>query len=366
MQAADTAERLGKIKMRRLLEPAALGLLPLKNRLIRAAVWENMAADGGHPTEKLIRFYQELAEGGVGLIITGYMTVNQEGRMDQGILGMQEDSLIPEYRKLTEAVHAAGGRIAAQLVYRGSRGGNPARPVWGMSAVAEKVTGLTPDPMSQPEIQELERMFAAAACRAQKAGFDAVEIHAAHGYLLSQSLSPYYNRRTDEYGGNVEKRTRLLLETFESVRSAVGVSFPVLVKINCSDFEEDEATFAECMYACRELSRRGADGLEISGGDRIWSTRFRTESLYAEYAAAVAREVSTPVILVGNNRSPETMGRLLNETGISFFSMARPFLREPDLAARWRRGDLTPSKCVSCGRCYSPQGVSCVFRRRKS
>jgi len=351
--------------MKKLLEPAALGQLTLRNRLIRAAIWENMAAAGGAPTEKMIQFYQELAEGGVGLIITGYMTVHQEGRMDQGISGLHDDSLIPEYRRLTDAVHAHGGRIAAQLVYLGSLGGSSDQGVWGMSAVASRRTGITPTEMSAEEIQQLERMFASAARRAREAGFDAVELHAAHGYLLSQSLSPYYNRRTDEYGGSVEKRARLLLETFEKVRSAVGSDFPLLVKINCSDFAEGEAGFEECMYACRELSRRGADGLEISGGDRVWSTGNRTESLYADYAAEVARAVSTPVILVGNNRSPEKMERLLNETGISFLSMARPFLREPDLAARWQSGDLAPSRCVSCGRCYSPQGVVCIFRRKR-
>ena len=217
--------------------------------------------------------------------------------------------------------------------------------------------------MTTEEIHQLEAMFADAALRAREAGFDAVELHAAHGYLLSQSLSPYYNRRVDEYGGSVEKRIRLLTETYENVRGAVGRDYPLLVKINCSDFAEGEATFAECEAACRSLNQLGIDGMEISGGDRVWETRDKWPSLYADYAMKIAENISAPVILVGNNRDPMALEQLLNETKISFFSMARPFLREPDLAARWERGDLTPSRCVSCGKCYSPQGVSCVFRR---
>ena len=347
----------------KLFETTRLGPLTLSNRLIRAAVWENMAAPGGHPTDRMIAFYEELAAGGAGLIITGYMSVNRENNTGGGLSGIYDDAFIPEYRKLTDAVHAGGGRLAAQIVYRGSLTGGGDGPVWGMSAVRHKTSGVTPHEMTRSEILSLEDMFAAAARRAKAAGFDAVELHAAHGYFLSQSLSPYYNRRTDEYGGSAENRVRLLAETFEKVREAVGKDYPVLVKLNCSDFADGEATFAECEAASRRLDELGIDGIEISGGDRVWSTRNKTPSLYAGYAAKIAEIVSAPVILVGNNRDPLALERLLNETGISFFSFARPFLREPDLAARWERGDLTPSKCIGCGRCYSPQGVGCVFRR---
>lgn len=348
---------------RKLFEAARLGPLTLKNRLIRAAVWENMAAPGGHPTEKMTAFYLALASGGAGLIITGYILVNQEGRMNRGISGIYHDSFIPEYRKLVDAVHAKGGKIAAQLAYRGTQGGNPDGELWGMSAVAHKTTGLTPHEMTTDEIHQLEALFADAARRAKAAGFDAVEIHAAHGYLLSQSLSPYYNRRTDEYGGSVENRIRLLTETYEKVREAVGNDYPVLVKLNCSDFAEGEATFAECEAASLRLDELGIDGIEISGGDRVWATRNKTPSLYADYASKVADKVHAPIILVGNNRDLLALEQLLDNTKISFFSLARPFLREPDLAARWEHGNLTPSKCISCGKCYSPQGVVCVFRR---
>jgi len=350
--------------MKKLFEAEKLGSLTLKNRLIRAAIWENMAAASGHPTDRMIAFYEELAAGGAGLIITGYITVKQESGTDRGLSGFYDDSFVPEYQKLTDAVHAKGGRIAAQIVYRGSLAGDDGGKVRGMSAVRHKTSGVTPQEMTQDEIRSLEEMFAAAARRAKAAGFDAVEIHAAHGYFLSQSLSPYYNRRTDRYGGSVENRVRLLTETYEKVREAVGADYPVLVKLNCSDFAEGEATFAECEAASRRLDALGIDGIEISGGDRVWSTRSKTPSLYADYAAKIADEVRAPVILVGNNRDPMALEQLLNETKISFFSMARPFLREPDLAARWERGDLTPSKCISCGKCYSPQGVVCIFNRK--
>lgn len=349
--------------MKKLFDSVNLGTLILKNRLIRSAIWENMALSGGHPTDKMIAFYEELAAGGAGLIITGYILVNQEGHMDHGISGIYEDSFIPEYRRLAAAVHARGGKIAAQLAYRGTRGGNPNAVLWGMSAVAHKMTGLTPHEMTKDEICQMKMMFADAALRAKMSGFDAVELHAAHGYLLSQSLSPYYNRRTDAYGGSVEKRIRLLTETYGKVRETVGRDYPVTVKINCSDFAEGEATFAECEAACHRLDELGIDGIEISGGDRVWETRNKTSSIYADYAAKIADEVRTPIILVGNNRDPLALEQLLNETKISLISMGRPFLREPDLAVRWERGDLRPSKCIGCGKCYSPQGVGCVFKR---
>ena len=349
--------------MKKLFDFTDLGTLTLKNRLIRAAIWENMAAPGGHPTDKMTAFYEELASGGAGLIITGYILINQEGSMNYGASGIYNDSFVAEYRRLVDAVHEKGGKIAAQLVYRGTEGGNPDCELWGMSAVTHKTMGLTPHEMTKDEILQLEDMFAAAALRAKAAGFDAIELHAAHGYLLSQSLNPYYNRRTDEYGKSTENRIRLLTETYEKVRKAVGKEYPVLVKINCSDFVEGEATFEECEAACHRLDELGIDGIEISGGDRVWSTRNKTNSLYADYAAKIADEVNTPVILVGNNRDPLALEQILNETKISFFSMARPFLREPDLAARWEHDDLTPSKCIGCGKCYSPQGISCVFRR---
>jgi 2,4-dienoyl-CoA reductase-like NADH-dependent reductase (Old Yellow Enzyme family) len=349
---------------KQIFEPASMGGLTLKNRLVRASVWENMSAPGGHPTDKMISFYEELAAGGVGLIITGYIAVNKEAGMDDELSGLYDDAFIPEYRELTGAVHAKGGRIAAQIVYRGSLAGGEDGSVWGMSAVRHKTSGVTPHEMTPDEILALEDMFAAAALRAKKADFDAVELHAAHGYFLSQSLSPYYNRRTDKYGGSAENRARLLTETYVKVREAVGGEYPVLVKINCSDFAEGEATFAECECACRKLDGLGIDGIEISGGDRVWATRNKTPGLYAGYAAKIADAVNAPVILVGNNRDPAAMERLLNETKISFLSMARPFLREPGLAARWQGGDTAPSRCVGCGKCFSPQGVVCIFNRK--
>jgi len=349
--------------MKKLFEAEKLGSLTLKNRLIRSAVWENMAAAGGHPTDQMTAFYEELAAGGVGLIITGYIAVNRESGTGRGLSGCYDDSFIPEYQKLTDAIHARGGKIAAQIVYRGSLAGGGEEPVWGMSAVRHKTSGVTPQEMTQSEIRALEEMFAAAARRVKAAGFDAVELHAAHGYFLSQSLSPYYNRRTDQYGGSVENRARLLTETYEKVRRAVGNDYPVLVKLNCSDFAEGEATFAECEEAGRRLDELGIDGIEVSGGGRVWATHDKTPSLYADAAAKLAAEVRAPVILVGNNRDPAAMEQLLKETKIAFFSLARPFLREPDLAARWESGDLSPSRCAACGKCYSPRGVGCVFRR---
>lgn len=349
--------------MKKLFDETGIGTLFLKNRLARSATWENMAGEGGYVSDRLIKVYEELAAGGVGLIITSYSSVVKEDVHSSGMLAVHDDSFIPGYISLTDAVHEKGGRIFLQIAYRGSQSG--VKPLLGMSAVEHRLSGAIPAEMTASEIAELEEKFAAAALRAKKAGFDGVQIHAAHGYFISQTLSPYYNRRNDEYGGNAVKRTRFLIETYERIRESVGRDFPVAVKINCSDFEEEGAGFIECLAACRALDKRGIDAIEVSGGGRLWTTQNKEESLYSEAAAKIAESVRAEVILVGNNRDPRHMEELLNKTRISLFSMSRPFFNEPGIVGRWEKGDLAPSGCLACGRCYSPAGNGCIFLRKK-
>lgn len=348
--------------MKKLFDKIKIGSLALENRLVRSATWENLADKGGYVSDRLIAMYEELAAGRVGLIITGYSSVVREDAPDSGMLAIYDDSFIPGYTRLTEAVHRNGGRIFLQIVYRGSQSG--AGPLLAMSSVKHKESGTTPKEMTVDEILEMEEYFAEAALRAKKAGFDGVQIHAAHGYFISQTLSPYYNRREDGYGGNTIKRTRFLTETYDRIRRKVEDDFPIAMKINCSDFEEGGAGFAECLAACTALDKKGIDAIEISGGGRLWATHNKEESIYGQYASEIADNVKAKVILVGNNRDPERMEKLLNKTNISLLSMSRPFFHEPGIVARWEKGDLAPSGCLACGRCYSPGGNSCILRRK--
>ena len=347
--------------MRTLFDRARLGTLSLKNRCIRAATWERMARAGGHLSPALMRMYAELAEGGVSLIETGYASVFPWEQPNPGMMGMHDDRLVEEYAVLSGVVHDGGSRLAMQLAYGGSqtRYLPSSRLIWGPSAVKHPVSGVVPTPMSMRDIGDLAEGFAAAAARSKDAGCDGVMVHAAHGYLLGQFLSPLFNRRMDDYGGSLPNRARIILDVYGAVREAVGRSYPVLIKINCSDFVDGGATFADCMYVCRELDKRGIDAVEVSGGGVPPGAG---HSYYRDYGACLSCLLSAPVILVGGNRDPVELQHILEDTKLSFFSFSRPLLREPGLIARWERGDRSPAACTSCGECFHDEGNYCPYR----
>jgi len=336
--------------MKTLFDETCIGRMRLANRLIRSATWEAMAGETGRPTPRLIRVYRDLALGKTGLIIVSATTITSDATRVPGMLSIPDDTFIPDYRKLVRTVHEAGAPIVMQLVFPGRNGA-----FW------------TPQEPSRDEIQEIIRGFGDAALRAQMAGFDGVQIHAAHGYFLSQFLNVRKNTRTDEYGGPVKNRVRLLLEIAGGIRERTGKVFPVLVKINCSDFEEDDGVWDACREACRELAELGINAIEVSGG--INSMKFPPsglpyrESVFREYAGEIARITDIPVILVGLNRTPSVMTGLLNTTGIGYFSLSRPLLRQPDLAGYWRENPDRPAECRSCDACRKqPDGNICPFR----
>jgi 2,4-dienoyl-CoA reductase-like NADH-dependent reductase (Old Yellow Enzyme family) len=274
-------------------------------------------------------------------------------------------------------VHGHGSAIVMQIVYGGTQTFfNPLdRTILGPSAVAEMATGVVAKEANQPEIHDLVKAFGDAAIRAKNAGFDGVQIHCAHGYSFGQWLSPYHNRRSDLFGGSIENRARIIFETYEEIRRRCGLDFLVMIKINSEDFVTDGATFEDCRFVCRELARRGIDAVEISGGVFAAEERLRwarphvvnseDEAYFAPYAAQIAAEIDVPVILVGGLKSLEVMERLLAETKIEYFSMARALMTEPDLIQRWLKGDRRTSKCVSCNQCRHPQGNICILHRQE-
>lgn len=324
--------------------------MQLKNRLVRSATWEAMADPAGRPTPRLIRVYRELAEGGAGLIITSATTITADATRVPGMLAFPDDAYIPAYRRLVDAVHGAGVPVVLQLVFPGSN-----NEFW------------TPSSPSCEEIQALVRLFGDAAVRAQQAGFDGVQVHAAHGYFLSQFSNAKKNMRHDEYGGSVENRTRLLIEIVREIRTRMGKECPVIVKINCSDFEGEDGVWDACRAACRRLTEEGVTAIEVSGG--VHNTPFPPpglqyeESVFRDYADEISRISGVPVLLVGMNRNPGVMTKILNTTGIGYFSLSRPFLRQPDLARFWKKNPLEPSACRSCDTCRKqPDGNVCPFR----
>jgi 2,4-dienoyl-CoA reductase-like NADH-dependent reductase (Old Yellow Enzyme family) len=347
-----------------IFEETRIGNMVLKNRIVRSATWENRATDEGFVTDELIHFIAEVARGGVGLIITGISSVSEEGKITSAQTGIHGDEYIPGLKRLTEEVHRHGGRVAVQLAHGGgnSRLAKPGRPLLAPSDLEGEFFETTPSrAMTLEEIESVKEAFRAAALRAKEAGFDAIQLHGAHGYLLSQFLSPLCNRRIDGYGGNPEKRARFVAEVIEVVREAVGPGFPILMKINGDDFVESGLKAIEGAEMTLILQQAGLDAVEISGGlfgshripnELLRSTRNpETSAFFLPQSQEFSKRLSIPVILVGGIRSVEMIEGLLSGEKVNYVAMCRPFIREPHLVRRWMSGDHSRSTCQSCGRC---------------
>ncbi len=351
--------------LKTLFQQTNLGCLTLKNRFFRASTHERLASEDGHLTPELWEVYRELAEGGVGTILTGYAHILPEEQPNARMLGIYDESFLTDYHHLTDMVHGYDAKIIMQIVYGGSATGlmPPSSRIWGPSAVQHPSTGVTPAEMTHDDIRELTRAFAAAALRVKLSGFDGVELHAAHGYLLSQFLTPFYNRREDEYGGCIENRARLHCEIIDAVRKAVGPNFPILIKINAADYMENGLTEADSLTAARLMVPHGLDAVEVSGGN-FWSIRLRSrgdESFYRGYAADLAGSVSVPVILTGGNRHCDVMEEILNTSDVAYFGLSRPLISEPNLIDKWKADPEYDPQCRSCGRCYSAADRPCIL-----
>jgi 2,4-dienoyl-CoA reductase-like NADH-dependent reductase (Old Yellow Enzyme family) len=334
--------------MKTLFDRTRIGPLTLQNRFIRSATWEGMADGSGHLTDRLVEVYRNLARGGVGLIITSATLMTGDATGLPGMLAISDDSFIPEYRDLTAMIHGEGCPVVMQFSFTGRNG-----EMW------------SPDVPSQEEIHRIVQTYGECAVRAQKAGFDGVQVHAGHGFFLSQFLDKTKNTRTDDYAGTPENRARIILEVYDEIRSRVGKDFAILIKINCSDFTKDDGVFAACRYACTHLAKRGIDAIEVTGGTGgavpgLEETGFE-ESVFRTYAKTIAAETTAPVILVGVNRTPALMDHLLKTTGIQYFSLSRPLLRQPNLVNLWKSTPGSASACTSCNQCRQPGGNICPF-----
>ena len=317
-----------------------------------------------------------LARGGVGLIISGHAYIDRAGQAGPRQLGIYSDDLVPGLKEMVSAVHEANGRIVAQLAHAGYFAASKLSGLepWAVSAEVDIVEGRRRT-LTKEDIQTTIQAYAAATERALAAGFDAVQIHSAHGYLLSQFLSPLFNLRTDEYGGKIANRVRVHLEVLKAVRSVVGKDYPVLIKLNCSDFVDGGLNLEDALAAGAELSKAGIDAIELSGGllrtslmgpspSRSGINKPSKEAYHQAEARAFKADLNLPLILVGGLRSFEVAENLVNEGTADYISMSRPLIREPGLIARWQAGDRRPSDCKSDNLCFRPgmvgDGVYCV------
>jgi 2,4-dienoyl-CoA reductase-like NADH-dependent reductase (Old Yellow Enzyme family) len=359
--------------MSKLFEPGTINGMELSNRFVRSATWEGMAADDGTVTPRLVETMVALAKGGVGMIITSHAYVRQEGQAGPWQIGVYKNELIDGMKDMAAAVHENGARIVMQIAHAGTFA---IEQLTGLEPwVASDFEGLAKTPrheMTVNDIRALTASFAEAAERAKAAGFDGVQLHCAHGYLLSQFLSPLYNRRMDDYGGGIENRARIHLEVLGAVRKAVGDDFPILAKLNCGDFVEGGLDTADALQVAQLLADAGLDALEISGGvltgGRMSPSRMvknvEQEAYFKNEARALGAKVRIPLILVGGLRSFETAENLLEDGTADFISMCRPFICEPDLVNRWKSGDRRKAFCKSDNACFKPgregKGVYCV------
>ncbi len=366
--------------MNTLFDKTEINGMKLNNRLVRSATWEGMCEKDGRPGKKLSACYADLARGQVGLIITGYTFVRPDGKQLPGKMGIHTDDFAGDMKALTERVHSEGGRICIQLVHAGGQTdarNAGCRPVAPSSIEAAQFPEL-PEELTKEKISEIISAFHDGAARAKAWGFDAVQIHGAHGYLINQFLSPLTNRRTDEYGGSAENRARFLREVYAAVRKAAGPDYPVLIKLNGSDNLEGGLTIEDAIEAARRLSEAGIDAIEVSAGTpasgekspaRMKIKEASQEAYNLDLAREIKAAVSCPVMVVGGFRSYETAAGAVSKAGMDYVSMARPFIREPGLAKRWAEGDRSRAKCISCNGCFKPGlkegGIYCIVEAKE-
>ncbi len=357
--------------MDRLFKSGRVGTLTLANRLVRSATAERMADADGRPTERLKALYRELARGGVGLIITGHMVVHPSGKAHPEMTGIYSDELVPYLADLAAAAHDAGGRVAVQINHGGMQCDreNVTDPI-APSAIDAPFLQRPAREMTPDEIHASVQAYGQAARRAREAGFDGVQIHAAHGYLVSQFLSPFVNRRTDEWGGDLDGRMHFLRAVCQAVRAQVGPDYPVFVKFGMVDAVEGGLTSDEGAQVVAALEEMGLDAVEISGGiggthnlNSRAAIRSAADEAYFRPLAQQARlATSLPIMLVGGLRSRQVMEDVLASGDADFISLCRPLICEPDLPNRLREGVQEKSACISANRCWPEnqgEGIAC-------
>lgn len=356
-----------------LFEPYRIGKLELKNRWVRSATWDATADSSGAVTNDSVALYRELGQSGIGLIVSGFAFISPLGQTAVGQYGVHTDDMVPGLRRLVQVVHQGGTKIALQIAHAGIMSGFLLSRNIQLLAVSRMHEMSRPHrEMTDEQIETIISDFAAAAGRGREAGFDAVQLHGAHGLLMSQMLSPLFNLRTDRWGGSVENRRRFHLEVVRRIRKAVGGDFPLMIKFGVQDDREGGLSLNEGLETARQMVEEGIDAIEISAGVgasiQITKEDIPEQAHYQERAAAVKRAVTVPVMVVSGIRSLEMAKSIVDSGDADLISMCRPFIREPGLVTRWQRGERAPAKCISCNKCQAIVGrgepLECGEERR--
>ncbi|HME55103.1 MAG TPA: NADH:flavin oxidoreductase [Candidatus Lokiarchaeia archaeon] len=364
-----------------LFSPNTIGNIEVKNRIIRSATYDRMATEDGRVTDHLLQFYTDLASGGVGLIFTGGIAINSAGVLGASSLVFSDDSYIKDNEKLVTNVRDASPdvKIGAQICHSGPQSLDPAQELIAPSTFTYESNGRVARELTVDEIWNLISEFIAAGRRTFESGYDLVQLHAAHGYLLSSFLSPRTNAREDEFGGSVGNRARILAEICKGIHSEAGANFPIAIKLQTQDGIPDGLELAEATEIARIVVDAGCAAIEVSGGTGEtllrsgWGmpssvVKTTDDENYFLPAAQALKDVipECRIILVGGIRNPVSAEQILQENQADFISMSRPLICEPDLPNRWFNGDHEPALCSSCNSCYQSLmsgPVECLAKR---
>ncbi len=364
-----------------LFEPIKIGKIELKNRFVRSATYDSSADEKGEVTESQISIYRRLAKGGAGLIITGITYTHPSGQRFRNQNSIESDDFIQGFKRLTSCVHNEGVKIFLQL-FHGGKEATTFQRLKGKLALAPSFIGNEEfkEPyreITEDEIWEIIDSFAKGARRAKEAGFDGIQIHGAHGYLFSQFLSPFTNRRQDKWGGDIDGRLNFHKEVYSAIRKEVGEDYPLTIKIGVQDGFKGGLELSEGEIASERLYQWGIDAIEISIGLRgktYEESEFKTkidhigrEAYFREWCGKIKPKVHVPVIIVGGLRTFSLMEEILKNREADLISLSRPLIREPELINIWMKESTYKPKCISCNKCLEAvrngEILNCVHER---
>jgi 2,4-dienoyl-CoA reductase-like NADH-dependent reductase (Old Yellow Enzyme family) len=364
----------------------------LKNRLVRSATHEGMADENGFPTGNHFKLYEHLAQGGVGLIVTGYSYVSRDGK-SHAMLGIDRDEHISKYRELVNHVHNNGAKIVMQINHCGRQttkemtGTQTIAP----SAVKDNMLLDKPRAMTEEDIEKVIINFGLASKRVRASNFDAVQLHGAHGYLINQFLCPHTNRRKDKWGGSIENRMRFVKRIYYVCREQVGEDYPIIIKISAYDNMKNGLKLEEGIIMAEMMADMGFDGIEVSCGigedgcstlrgdvpidvmlnefpsykksnpifkfiirhfgEKIVKPVPFSQSFNREAARKIKSKVSIPIFLVGGMIDPSVMEDAIEKKDADYISLSRALINNPKFPSKIREGSREPSKCVHCNLC---------------
>jgi 2,4-dienoyl-CoA reductase-like NADH-dependent reductase (Old Yellow Enzyme family) len=396
---------MGGYFMKKVFETGLIGTVELKNRILRSATHEGMGDLYGKPLKELYDVYEKLAKGGAGAIITGYVGIKQSGKTVFNMRMFDKDEYVPDYKALNLNLKHYNTPVILQLAHGGSQTSSKITGDVPISASPTKnYFGERCKEASESEIEDLIGCFVKSIERAKEAEFTGVQLHAAHGYLLSEFLSPFLNKRRDGWGGNVENRFRILREILQRSREKVG-RFPIWVKVSAFDENRNRKELEELIEGCQSLQENGCDAIEVSCGygfkgfDTIRVPKIPVEAMLAllpnfknysrfkkrlfkivvpllikkykpihnynvKSAERIKKNVNIPVIVVGGIRRLEDIENIIENTEIDFVSMCRPFIIEPNIVNKFQERQSVESKCIDCGYCLlgvASKKLKCYF-----